>query len=147
MRSVCSFFGILKRLCTLATTKSKVLQNMVRIIERSVREDVRFDAFQDAERVAVALVQPVRFTVLLGDLVERQAASIVRRLRVIGDAEILEAALARRFCHRFKRFRAVRGRRVAMQDAAQVLIAHKLGQLVLSRLARFRPGLRAVPAR
>ena len=36
IRSVCSFLGILKRLCTLATTKSKLSRTPVGIVERAV---------------------------------------------------------------------------------------------------------------
>ncbi|MFK4522921.1 hypothetical protein ABIF90_000902 [Bradyrhizobium japonicum] len=47
--------------------KIKVFQDMVRIVERAVRQYVGLDPFQDAEFTAIALVQPVGLTVLLRD--------------------------------------------------------------------------------
>jgi hypothetical protein len=38
---------------------------------------------------------------LLGDLFQSETTRIVRRLRMVGDPEVLEAALPRRFDHRF----------------------------------------------
>src|SRR5215203_1232079 len=56
------------------------------------------------------------------------------RLRVIGHPEILEAALARCLRHRFKCFSAVRSRRMAMKDTAQIVIANEFWQGVFGRV-------------
>jgi len=60
--------------------KIEVFQDIVRIIERAVREYVGLDPFQDAEFAAVPLVQPVGLTVLLRDFLKRQPAGVMRRL-------------------------------------------------------------------
>jgi hypothetical protein len=44
-------------------------QHVVRIIQRSVGQDIGFNAFEDAEATSVSLVQRVRFCMLLGNLV------------------------------------------------------------------------------
>ena len=144
-RSVCALRSSLKRPWMLATTKSKLSQHVVRIVERAVGQDVGFDAFQDPEILAEALVQAVGFPVLLLDLLDRKPAGVVRGLGMVGDAEILEAALARGLGHRLQRLGAVGGVGVAVQDAAQVLVGDELRQLALQRpfdlaaaLAQFR---------
>src|SRR3954469_7486681 len=68
---------------------------------------------------------------LLSDLFQSETTRVVCRLRVVGDPEILEAALPRRFGHRFERFRAVRCGRMTVKYAAEVFIADKLWQCVL----------------
>ena len=55
----------------------------------------------------------------------------MRGLGVVGDAEILEAALARGLGHRLQGLRAVGGIGVAMKDSAQVLVGDELRQLAL----------------
>ena len=50
---------------------------------------------------------------------------------MVGDPEILEAALPRRFGHRLERFGAVRRGRMAVKYAAQVFVADELWQRVL----------------
>jgi hypothetical protein len=64
-------------------------QDVIRIIERTVGQDVRFNAFEDAEAPAVALVEALNLHVLRFNLLDRQASGVMRGLRVIGDAEIL----------------------------------------------------------
>jgi hypothetical protein len=53
---------------------------LVLIVERSVRQNVGLDAFEDPKIVAETLVQAVRFPVLLRDLLDRETAGIVRGL-------------------------------------------------------------------
>ena len=45
-------------------------QDVIRIIERTVRQDVRFNAFEDAEAPPVAFVETVDLRVLRFDLLE-----------------------------------------------------------------------------
>ena len=71
---------------------------------------------------------------LLRDFFKRQAARVMRRLRMVGDAEILEAALPRRFRHCLQRLRAVRRGRMGVKYAAEVLVADELWQRVLGSL-------------
>ena len=130
-RCVCALRSSLKRPWMLATTKSKRSQHVVRIVQRPVGQNVGLDAFEDPEILAEALVQPVGFPVLLRDLFHRETARIVRGLGMIGDAEILEAALARGLGHRLQGLCAVGGIGVAMKDSAQVLVGDELRQLAL----------------
>src|ERR1044072_1962892 len=83
------------------------------------------------EILAEALVQPVGLPVLLRDLLEGKTARIVRRLGMVGDPEIVEAAVAGRLRHRLQKLGAIRGIRVAGKDSAEVLMGDKLRQLAL----------------
>ena len=60
--------------------KIEAFQHVVLIVERSVRQNVGLDAFEDPKILAEALVQAVRFPVLLRDLVDRETAGIMRGL-------------------------------------------------------------------
>jgi hypothetical protein len=60
--------------------KIEAFQHVVFIIERSVRQNVGLDAFEDPKIFAEALVQAVRFPVLLRDLVDRETTGVVRGL-------------------------------------------------------------------
>jgi hypothetical protein len=59
--------------------KVKSGQHVVRIVQRSVCQDVGFDPLQDPEVLSELLVEPVSFAVLLVDLLHGEAASVVRR--------------------------------------------------------------------
>jgi hypothetical protein len=48
---------------------------VVRIVQRSIRENVGLDALEDAEVLAEGLVELVDRAVLLGDFLDRQSAS------------------------------------------------------------------------
>lgn len=74
---------------------------------------------------------------LFGNLFKRQTSRIVSGLRMIGDTEILETALARRFRHRLQRLCADRGGCVTVENAMQVFVADKLRQAVLRCLRSF----------
>ena len=130
-RCVCALRSSLKRPWMLATTKSKRSQHVVRIVQRAVGQNVGLDAFEDPEILAEALVQAVGFPVLLRDLLDRETAGVVRGLGMVGDAEILEAALARGLGHRLQGLGAVGGIGVAVKDSAQVLVGDELRQLAL----------------
>jgi hypothetical protein len=53
-------------------------QHCVRIVERTVPENVRFDSLEDMEVATVALVEAVDSPLLVGDLFFREATGIVR---------------------------------------------------------------------
>ena len=57
--------------------KVKAVQDLRRIVERSVGEDVGFDAFENAKAPAVAAVEFIRDRVLIFDLGKRKPARIV----------------------------------------------------------------------
>ena len=48
----------------------EAFEHLVRVVERSIREDVGFDALQDPEIPTEGLVQPVGLPVLLLDLLD-----------------------------------------------------------------------------
>jgi hypothetical protein len=110
--------------------KIEAAQYAVRIVERTVAKNIRFNPFQDAKELAVAFIEPVRLAMLFGDLFKREAPRIVSGLRMVRDPEIFKAACPCRFRHRLKRLGAVGSSRVAMKYAVQVLIANKLRQPV-----------------
>ena len=58
--------------------KSKRPRIVIRIVERAVRQNVGFDSLKNAEFSAVRLVEPVRLSLLLRDLLERKPACIMR---------------------------------------------------------------------
>src|SRR3954447_14692852 len=70
--------------------------------------------YQSLENLADPVVESVGLPMLLLDLLQREAAGIVRRLRVIRDAEVFEASLQRGLRHRLERLGPVGGVRVAM---------------------------------
>src|SRR4051812_40618948 len=119
----------------------EAFQHVVLIIERSVRQNVGLDAFEDSEILGEAFVQAVGFQVLLRDLLDREAAGIVRGLGMVGNPEILETTLARSFGHGLQGFGAVRRIRVAVKDPAQVLVVYELWQLALQSQLKLTPPL------
>ena len=80
----------------------------VGIIQRTVGQDVGFNAFENPEALAETLVQRVDGAVLRHDLGDREAAGVVRGFGVIGDSEILIAARPGRLRHRLQGIDAVR---------------------------------------
>src|SRR5438045_1456008 len=72
-----------------ADDEIEAAQHVVRIVERAVRKDIGLDAFEDAEAAAERRVEAVDLSVLLLDVVDGQAAGVMRRLRVIGNANVL----------------------------------------------------------
>ena len=109
----------------------EALEDLVRIVEGAVDQDVGFNPLQDPEPLAEGSVQPVGFAVLLLDLFERKPARIVRRLGVVRDTEVVEAAFAGRFRHFIESLGAVGGVGVTVQNAAQVVVSEELRKIVL----------------
>src|SRR5262245_60190767 len=76
----------------------------------------------------VPQVQTVDLGVLLSDLFQRKSSGVVRRLRMVGNAEILIAALPHCLRHLGEAVDAVRELGVGVQDAADVAVAHQARQ-------------------
>jgi len=74
-----------------ANDEIEAAQHVVRVVERAVREDIRLDALEDVEATAERRVEAVDLSVLLLDLLDRETAGVMRRLRVIGDTDVLVA--------------------------------------------------------
>ena len=71
MRSVCSFLSELEPAVHARYDKIEARQNLVGIIQRSVRKDVGLDALQDAKCFAIMFIQIVNLGMLLNDFVHR----------------------------------------------------------------------------
>jgi hypothetical protein len=56
--------------------KIKARENVVGIIERAIGQDVGLNAFENAEALAIALIEPLDLRVLCCNLFYRQATSI-----------------------------------------------------------------------
>ena len=100
-----------------ADDEIEAAQHVVRIVERAVRKDIGLDALEDAEAAAERRVEAVDLSLLLLDLLDREAAGVMRRLRVIGDANVLVAVGEAGLRHCFQRIGAVRGGSVGVQNA------------------------------
>ena len=61
-------FGHLEATMHACDDEVEACENLIRIVERPVRQDVGFDSFQHPKRAAVTRIKPVRFTLLLGNL-------------------------------------------------------------------------------
>src|SRR5262249_11478584 len=107
-------------------------QDLVGIVERSVRKNVGLDSLEDAKAAAPG-VEPIDQNMLLHDLVDGEAARIGGGLRMIGDAEVLVAALARCFRHLVERVDPVGGAGVRMQDAADIGVGYQPRQTLCCR--------------
>src|SRR5581483_6602454 len=97
-------------------------EDIVRIVERAVDEDVRLDPVEDVKPPAVLPVEPGDLRLLLGDLIEAEPAGVEGGARMVGNAEILVAARERSVGHFFQRVDPVRGDGVGMEDAAEVVL-------------------------
>ena len=64
-----------------------------------------------------ARVETVNLSLLLLDLLNGEAAGVMRRLRVVGNANVLVAVGEAGLCHCFQRIGAVRGGSVGVQNA------------------------------
>src|SRR4030095_535369 len=111
----------------------EAFENVVRIVERAVRTDVGLDALQNAKTAAVAAIDAVDLTMLLDDCVNAQAACIMRRLRVVGDAKVAVAAGAGSLRHFLKRMHAIGESGVNVEETFEILLADEFGQLTASR--------------
>src|SRR5215207_664070 len=103
-----------------ADDEIEAAQNVVRIIERAVRQDVGLDPLENAEAAVESGIEAVDLGVLRRDLLDRKAARVMRRLRMIGDADVAISAAARRLGHLRERVDPVGGVGVGMQDAPYV---------------------------
>ena len=54
-------------------------QHVVRIVQRSVRQDVGLNSLQDLEVFSEVLIEPVGFAVLLLNLLHGESAGVMRR--------------------------------------------------------------------
>jgi hypothetical protein len=61
-------------------------------------------------------VEPIDLSLLLLDFLDREAAGVMRRLRVIADANVLVAEGEAGLGHCFKRIGTVRGGSVGVQN-------------------------------
>jgi hypothetical protein len=77
--------------------------------------------------------------VLLRDLLERQAAGIVRGLPVVGDTEIGIAALPYGFGHIVQRIHTIGKVRVRVKDATNIFILHQSWKPTLKSAIDFVP--------
>ena len=104
-------------------------EHVVGIVEGAISKNIGLDALQDPEVLPEFPVDPIDFAMLLLDPLDRQPTGVVGGLGMIGDAEILETALARGLGHRFQGLGAIGRVGMAVQDSAQVLVGHEPGQL------------------
>src|SRR5258708_38213501 len=70
-------------------------EDIVGIVEGAISKNIGLDALQDPEGLPEFLVEPIDFAMLLLDPLDRKPPGVVGGLGMIGDAEILETALAR----------------------------------------------------
>ncbi len=93
-----------------------------------IRQDVALDPLEDPEPLALR-VERIDLGVLRHNGVLLEATGIGRRLRMIREAEILEAELLRRAHHLLDRGLPVAPGRVHVKHALQILQLHELGYL------------------
>ena len=74
-------------------------EQIVRQIERAVRANFHFDAFQYAKRAVKFRVQRINFFPLLFGAFRVESARDAESLRMVGDGNVLEAALHCALCH------------------------------------------------
>jgi hypothetical protein len=106
--------------------KSKRREDLVGIVERSVGQDVRLDPFENVKAAIGPRVEPVDLSVLFVDLGDAETTRIMCRLRMVGDADIAVAMAAAGFSHRPQRVDTVRGVRMGMQHAVQIVGSDQL---------------------
>ena len=123
---------MLNEVWTEPITQSSRSSSSSGIVERAVREDVGLGPGQHDEVVE----RVVERRDLVDPRLERLGRDVVAeavRGRVVGDRQVLPAALARRLDHLLERLAPVGQRRVAVQVAAQVLERDELRQRALRR--------------
>ena len=90
----------------------------------------------DPKLLAVHSVQSVCFDLLLHDfLFDREAARVVRRLRMVGHAEVFVAAFAGGLGHLLQRVDAVRPFGMCVQDAADVCVGDQFREFAAAATA------------
>ena len=147
IRSVCSVFSKAEAGMDGADRVVEFAQQVVGIIERAIGEDIDFGGFQDADAVQAA-VQLVDEADLLPEIFDRHAARDFQALRMIGDADVFVAAVARGVGHLLDGVRRRRSRwsaRAARRECPVTVTS--IGQRALGRAAALRRGLREVRAR
>ena len=133
MRLVCSSRVNSKAAVDARDDKIKALQNLGRVIERTVSENVGFDAFEDAKAPAIAPVERIDHLMLGIDLIQLEPARVVGGLRVVGNAKICVAALARAIGHLLERVRPVREVGLQVNQTAHLFQRDKFGQVAFCR--------------
>jgi hypothetical protein len=117
----------------------ELVEDVVREVERAVGEDVALAAVEDAER-RQPLVRRGDLLGLAADPVRVEPCDDADRLRVVADRQVFVAERARRLGHLEHRRLAVRGGRVHVQVAADVLepdeVVRRLGHVRLAKLGR-----------
>ena len=103
------------------------VEQVLIIVQPPVGENVGLDALENAE-VAERRVERIDLVVLRNDLIGRQSSGIERRLRVVGDADVAPAAVARRSRHVADRRLAIGVHRVTVQHAADVAGGNETGE-------------------
>ena len=121
------------------------VEDIGRVVQRSVGEDVRVDALEDLETAAEIFIERIDQSVLAEDVVYGQPTRIVCRRRVVGDAQVLISKIAGGFGHLAKGVRPVGEIGVDVEYAFEVLFLDELRQCerlgiidFVSTLAQFR---------
>src|SRR5690349_22691151 len=99
-------------------------ENLRVVIDAAVGEDVSFDSLENSE-VLETRVQLVDFLVLSEQSIALEATRIERRLGVIRDSDVIPPALHRALRQLLDRRNAVGVVRMAVQDAAQILVHYE----------------------
>src|ERR1043165_823150 len=116
----------------------------VAVVDRSVGQDVGLGAAKDAQRRdARALRLDLRLLLREPRLVE--AAGVVRGFRMVGEPDVLEAAVARRVEHLEDRVAAVAERRVDVERAAEIADVDELFAPLALQIVRGLAALRLDP--
>src|SRR5436305_6475871 len=102
------------------------IQNVGVVVDATVRENVGFDSLENPE-VLQSGVDLVDLLMLAQQTIALQAASVKSRLRVIGDADVIPAALNRALGQLLDRRDTVGVIRMAVEDASQVFIDDEIG--------------------
>ena len=99
----------------------ELAEHVVTKIERAIAQNVAFDAGENAECAVELAIQSANRSGLRTEFRRIDAVRLDGTAAVIGDAEILQAELARGGDHFLERVVSVARRRVAMERAAQIL--------------------------
>ena len=107
-------------------------------VEPAVREDVRFDALEDAELAGEALVETIDLAVLAAGVLHADAAGDRQTVGMIGDAHARVAAREAAVRHGFDALASVAPGRVHLKVATEVALRHdggvaRQGQRLLHR--------------
>jgi hypothetical protein len=74
-------------------------EDLIGVVEGTIRQDVGFNPLEDAEAVAITGVELFDRFMLCRDLLDGQSAGIVSGLRVVCDTEVGKTSFAGGFCH------------------------------------------------